>query len=122
LTEISTIANLQSRRDQLRAKQTELEERQQLIYLQGRHDRFTGAEVDAKTAVIIAERNINDAVLLSTEQILAELIAEQPLQLDAGNMADIIVLFECAFQQKSPPSAAVAALDRLRKLARKETT
>jgi hypothetical protein len=117
----TVLQNLQARRQQLLSKVAELDQSQQLAMLNVKVGRISIEQANIETAKIAAERIPVAAVLESTDAILGEMIAGLPIELKVADVCDIICLFENAFQQKSPSGAAVVALDRLRKLARKET-
>src|SRR5258708_38570727 len=118
MTETAIIKTLQHRRDQLIIKGVELIDAEQLVHLSAKTGQLTTEVANAKKATIAAERSVVNAVLANTETILAELIAAQPLELRVADIADIVALFEHAFIAKTPSPAALAAIDRLRLLAR----
>jgi hypothetical protein len=72
MTDPAIIASLKDRRQVLLRKVGELEEAKQLVMLEGKSGRISA---NARTAKIVAEKTVVDAVLANTESILAEMIA-----------------------------------------------
>jgi hypothetical protein len=117
-----TISKLEDRRTILKLEIFELDQaKARALHFAGMSAKDGGTtveETNARTARIAVDRKVLDSELATIEIQLAEMTAALPITLKAANLKDIISLFESAFQQKTPPPSAVAALDRLRTLAR----
>jgi hypothetical protein len=75
MTDPAIIASLKDRRQVLLRKVGELEDAKQLVMLEGKSGRISHEQANARTAKIVAEKTVVDAVLANTESsILAEMI------------------------------------------------
>jgi hypothetical protein len=119
-----TMTDLEDRSQQLRMSIIDLEEAQGRVLKLGRldpaHGGITCDEMNSRTAKIAAERKPIDSELAALEKAIAEATAAQPVEFKSSHLTDIITLFEFAFTGKTPPPAAIAALERLRTLSKGE--
>jgi hypothetical protein len=112
------LQTLYDRRADLLQQVSVLEDQKQLILLNAKTSQITPDRANALQAEIAGKRSVADAVLASTESIIAEVTAGLPLELRVSDIVDIVRIFEAAFAAKTIPQNASYALDRLRTLAR----
>jgi hypothetical protein len=118
MTNSTALASLTSRKILLLRKAADLVEQKQIVNLQAKQGRITTDQANAETRKIASEHAITVAVLASLEGIITELTQTIPVEIAVADVADLVVLFEATFAQKTLPPGAANALDRLRTLAR----
>jgi hypothetical protein len=116
-----TISDLEDRRAILLLKTLELDQARDRALVMGRMEPKLGGttldETNARAAKIAIEQRAISTELVELEISIAEMVAVQPIVLKGSDLADIIGLFEYAFNARTPSGAVLAALDRLRRLA-----
>jgi hypothetical protein len=109
-----TATIVDARRQQLTQKSVDLEDARQNVMARGKLGQISIDETNAQLAAIIAKRNLADAELAGFDAGIAATTAVLPITLKVADLADLIAVLEYSISNRTPPPAAIAALDRLK--------